>query len=127
MGIGVVITKNGSVVKEISEYLGNGTNNIAEYTAVIRALQETEKLGEKEAIIRSDSQLIIRQLNGAYKIRQAHLKKLSQVVGGFRTKIKVVFEHVPREENEAADMLSKHAIMNHEKNKEGRHADYHKP
>lgn len=112
MGIGVVITRNKEKLLELSEYIGNGTNNIAEYTAVVRALEEIEKLGEKEVTIRSDSQLIIRQLNGEYKVKEPHLLELKKKVDMFRSKMKIKFEHVPREENSNADELSKQAIEN---------------
>ena len=107
MGAGVAVYKDGKLVKEISEYLGNGTNNIAEYTAVIHALETAHEMDEKEVVIRSDSQLLVRQMNGEYKVRDPNLKKLRFRIQGLCVGIKVTFEHIPREENKIADKLSK--------------------
>jgi ribonuclease HI len=107
MGIGIVIKKNGSVLKEISEYIGEGTNNIAEYTAVIRALEYAKKSGESEVHLRSDSQLIVRQLNGDYKTKDPKLKPLKRKIDLLLKDMNVIFEHIPREQNKEADELSK--------------------
>ena len=107
MGIGVVIKKNGVIVLEISEYIGEGTNNIAEYTAVIRALEYVQKMGEKNVHLRSDSQLIVRQLNGDYKTKDPKLLPLKRKIDSLLKGVSVIFEHIPREQNEEADELSK--------------------
>jgi len=107
MGIGVVIYRKGAVVGEISEHIGKGTNNIAEYTAVIRALETVKSMGEKEVLVRSDSQLLVKQLNNEYKIRDAKLKPLKRKIDELCIEMKVGFEHIPREKNEEADRLSK--------------------
>ncbi len=110
MGIGVVILKENKKIKELSEFIGMGTNNIAEYTAVLRALEEIKKLDENEVLIRSDSQLIIRQLNNEYKVKELHLKELKRKIDVYRSSLHIRFEHVPREKNTDADLLSKEAI-----------------
>ncbi len=110
MGIGAVITKEGKVILEISEDIGHGTNNIAEYTAVIRALEEARKLGITEATVRSDSLLLISQLRGEYKVKAPHLRELRRKITKLSEGMKLVFEHVPRENNPHADELSKKAI-----------------
>ena len=74
MGIGAVIKENGKILCEVSESIGHGTNNIAEYTAVVRAIEEAKKLGVKKAEVRSDSLLIIKQLRGEYKVKEFHLR-----------------------------------------------------
>ncbi len=112
MGIGVVFWKNGERINEISEFIGKGTNNIAEYNAVIRALQEAKKLGQKEVIIRSDSQLLIKQLNREYKVKEHHLKPLKLKIDELCLEVRVKFEHIERERNKRADYLSKKAIDN---------------
>lgn len=109
MGIGVVIYKEGKLVKEISEYIGKGTNNIAEYSAVLRALEFAKKEGANEIEIRSDSQLLVKQLTGKYKIKSPHLKELRSKIAVFENSIKVKYKWVPREQNELADCLSKEA------------------
>ena len=66
-GIGVVISKNGRVIKNISSYIGETTNNVAEYTALIWALQEALKLKAEVLKINTDSQLLYRQIKKIYK------------------------------------------------------------
>jgi ribonuclease HI len=110
MGIGAVISKDGKILAEISEAIGDGTNNIAEYTAVIRALEEARKLGVAEATIRSDSLLLISQLKGEYKVKAPHLRELRRKITKLSEGMKLHFEHVPREKNAHADELSKLAI-----------------
>ena len=109
MGIGVVIFHSNRKIKEISEYIGEGTNNVAEYTAVIRALEFAKEKKEKEVHIKSDSQLVVRQLNGEYKVKDEKLKPLKRKIELLMEGIVVRFEHIPREQNEEADILSKEA------------------
>lgn len=110
MGIGVVIYKDGKKIIEASEYAGEGTNNIAEYTALIRALEIAKKMGEKDILIRTDSQLLACQINGEYKVKDKKLKALKAKADALMLEMKVKVEHVPREENEEADELSKRAV-----------------
>lgn len=107
MGIGIVIYREGIIVEELSEYIGLGTNNTAEYTAVIRALETVHSIGDLEAHIKSDSQLIVRQLNGEYKVKDPDLRPLHEKVVHLCKGLKVHFEHIPREHNGEADKLSK--------------------
>lgn len=109
MGIGIVIYADGKIVREISEYIGEGTNNIAEYSALIKALKEIKKLGARKAIIRTDSQLLTRQLSGDYKIKNKKLKELKAIVDDLMSGLVIEIEHIPREENTKADELSKKA------------------
>ena len=110
MGIGAVIREDGKVLCEISESIGHGTNNIAEYTAVIRALEEAKKLGVMKAELRSDSLLVIKQLRMEYKVNEPHLRELRRKAFKTAEGMVIVYKHVPREENEAADELSKRAL-----------------
>jgi len=109
MGIGVVIYKDGVRVEELEEYIGDGTNNIAEYTAVIRALETAHSMGDMDVHLKSDSQLLVRQLNGEYKVRDPGLRPLKEKVDHLCHGLKVHFEHIPREKNGEADKLSKEA------------------
>ncbi|MFA5077778.1 MAG: ribonuclease HI family protein [Candidatus Micrarchaeia archaeon] len=111
MGIGIVIAKNGKTIGQVSEYLGEGTNNIAEYTAVLRALELVKELGEAEVEIRSDSLLLVKQLKGEYKLRAPHLRELKRRILEAAEGLKLDFKWVPREQNSAADALSKDAIL----------------
>lgn len=107
MGIGIVIYRDGMIVEELSEFIGMGTNNVAEYTAVIKALETVHSMGEMEAHVKSDSQLIVRQLNGEYKVKDPGLRPLHERVVHLCRGLKVHFEHIPREHNGEADALSK--------------------
>jgi ribonuclease HI len=107
MGIGIVIYRDGIIVEELSEFIGVGTNNVAEYTAVIKALETVHGMGEMEAHVKSDSQLIVRQLNGEYKVKDPELRPLHEKVVHLCMGLKVHFEHIPREHNNEADALSK--------------------
>jgi ribonuclease HI len=107
MGIGVVIYNGENKVKELSEYLGEGTNNIAEYTAVIRALESAQSMDETDVLRRSDSQLVVRQLNNVYKVKDQKLRPLKKMIEKLCQGMEVKFEHIPREENKEADALSK--------------------
>ena len=105
--LGVVIyDTEGNLLKEQSEFLGKTTNNVAEYTAVIRALEIAKELKAEKVIIFSDSQLVVRQLTGVYKIKTSHILQLIKVVKELERKfIKVEYTHVNREENQVADRL----------------------
>ena len=111
MGIGVVIYRDSMRIEELSEYLGEGTNNIAEYMAVIKALQTAHNMGEMEVHIKSDSQLVIRQLNNEYKVKDPKLKPLKKEIDKLCANMEVFFEHISREKNEEADKLAKEAAM----------------
>jgi ribonuclease HI len=104
-------TPDGAVVAEIAEGLGETTNNVAEYTAVIRGLERARDLGATDVLVRSDSQLLINQLNGVYKVKSEHLRPLylrvRQLASDFG---QTRFEHVPRERNTEADRLANDGV-----------------
>lgn len=103
----VVVDEDGLVLAEVAEGLGETTNNVAEYTAVIRGLEEAERLGAREVLLRSDSQLLINQLIGRYRVKAPHLQPLHRRVRELmRVFDRVDLEHVPRERNAAADALA---------------------
>lgn len=110
MGIGVAIYRDHFCMEQLSEYLGTGTNNVAEYSAVIRALETAHSLGEREVHVKSDSQLVIRQLNNEYKVKDPGLRELKRRIDALRIGLEAHFEHIPREKNTVADKLSKQAI-----------------
>ena len=107
-GAGAVVTaEDGTVLAEVAEGLGETTNNVAEYTAAIRGLEEAQRLGAREVLLRSDSQLMINQLTGHYRVKTAHLRPLHRRVSDLlRAFDRVDLEHVPRERNTAADALA---------------------
>jgi len=111
MGIGIVVYREKKKIMEISEYVGEGTNNIAEYLALIRALEIAKRIGENEVHIKTDSELLARQINGEYRVKDRKLKPLKARVDALMRGMKVKVEHVPREQNEEADELSKRAVL----------------
>ncbi len=107
-GIGLVLTEDGKVVVQRSQDIGWGTNNQAEYRALLAGLTEVIERGIKSLLVRSDSQLLVRQVTGEYKVKDAKLKPLMAEVRALMEKIDgVSFEHVRRELNELADELAK--------------------
>jgi len=110
-GVGVVIYREGLRIKQISNYIGLATNNVAEYTALIYALEEALLLKTKSLNINTDSQLLARQLNKVYKVRHAGIINLYNravhLLTGFE---KVLIKHIPRQENILADKLATEAV-----------------
>lgn len=109
-GIGAVVVIRGQT-HEISEPIGVATNNVAEYTSLIRALEKAESLGASEAEVYMDSELVVRQMRGEYKVKNEGLKPLHSTALGLSGKFSAFsISHVPREENKEADRLSKKAV-----------------
>lgn len=110
-GIGVVVICEGVEVKTVSEPIGEATNNIAEYKAVIRGLREAQALGAEHIKMRTDSQLVFFQLKGEYKVKHANMVPLHQeALGLMKSFKKVECKAVPREENARADELATSAL-----------------
>jgi ribonuclease HI len=91
------------------------TNNVAEYTAAIKALEYLESVGFRGSVeVMGDSQLVIRQFTGEYSVKSAHLKALHERLKSLAKNFeRVSFEWVPRELNSRADYLSKEALHGH--------------
>ena len=117
-GSGAVIRDHlGNIVTSVSEFLGTRTNNFAEYEAVILALAAlakyvgTKNVGETDVVIKMDSELVVLQVNGVYKVKHPDMKaqfaRLMQTAGAFKS---VTFTHVPRSENSDADALANEAM-----------------
>lgn len=111
-GIGVAIaTPRGRAVEDIAEAIGVATNNVAEYSAVLRALQRARELGARRVRVRSDSQLLVEQLAGRYRVKNPTLQRLhGEVRAAADAFDDVRYEHVPRERNRRADALVNRAI-----------------
>ena len=100
-----------TVVHEAGYYLGRATGNIAEYYALLIALEELLVLRADSAVVRSDSELLVRQMSGQYKVKAPGLKFVYERVKRLSTTIaRFELMHVPREENAHADRLAKQAI-----------------
>ncbi|HEX9608670.1 MAG TPA: ribonuclease HI family protein [Candidatus Paceibacterota bacterium] len=117
-GAGAVIAEeNGTVIKEVSEFLGKQTNNFAEYQAVILGLKKLKQLfgsavWHMDIEVRLDSELIVRQLSGKYQIKEPTLFPQYIAVHNMRVKdfSHVTFRHIPREKNKEADRLANEAM-----------------
>jgi len=112
-GCGAVICdETGAVVKELCCYLGQSiTNNVAEYEALNMGLEGVLALGGKELRVQSDSELLVRQLNGLYRVKDEKLKKLYRKALGLLQQLETCrIVHVVREQNRLADRLANQAI-----------------
>lgn len=103
-------------VRKISDYIGVATNNTAEYLALIRGLKEAKALGLKKIKIFLDSVLLVKQIKGIYRVKNANLRHLwSQAQSLLKGFDSYTITHVQRELNREADLLAKRAIRNHKK------------
>lgn len=110
-GVGVIICQDEHVLKNISCFIGEATNNVAEYTALIYALEEALLFKADSVSIKTDSQLLHRQVTGAYKIKEPHLVGLFQRVKDLKDALNSFrIEHIPREKNRGADKLASQAV-----------------
>ncbi len=116
-GAGAVVKNStGENVARVSAFLGHRTNNFAEYEAVIRAFESLgnivkEKADTVDVAVNLDSELIVKQMRGEYKVKHPVLKeqhsRLLQYIGAYKT---VVFTHIPRAQNAEADTLANEAM-----------------
>ncbi|HEX7247639.1 MAG TPA: ribonuclease HI family protein [Actinomycetota bacterium] len=106
-----LVAADGTVLSEVAEGLGETTNNVAEYTAVIRGLERAHELGVRAVLLRSDSQLLINQLTGVYRVKTPHLQPLHRRVREIASRFdSIEYEHVRRERNTEADRLANEAV-----------------
>ena len=110
--IGVVISDpRGGVLDELAEAIGVATNNVAEYRAVLRGLQRAQALGATEVEIVNDSELVARQLTGAYKVKHPAMKPLhAEAMAALRGFDRWHIRSVPRAQNARADELVNQAL-----------------
>jgi ribonuclease HI len=110
-GAGVYILQNGRPAAGIARYLGMATNNIAEYTAAIIGLEYALKQGATSVKLFADSELLVKQLNGEYRVKNEGLKPLYLRVKELIEKIRrVEVQYISRELNKEADALANKAI-----------------
>jgi ribonuclease HI len=107
----VIVSPEGHIVAKIGKFLGDATNNVAEYTGLILGLRRARAMGIKSLEVLSDSELMVRQLAGDYAVKAEHLRPLFEeakaLLAGFAD---VEVRHIPREENAQADLMSNRAI-----------------
>ncbi|MGE5235620.1 MAG: ribonuclease HI family protein [Acidobacteriota bacterium] len=110
-GCGIVLDLAGHGREEHTLYLGKATNNVAEYAALLAVLERARAIGIRELEVRSDSELLVRQMTGSYRVKAPHLQRLwlaaSQLA---RTFGRLAVRHIPRERNGDADRLANQAI-----------------
>jgi ribonuclease HI len=113
IGVVIEIEKDGetAVIAELGETIGMATNNVAEYRAIIRGLEEAQRLGSDTVTCLLDSLLVVEQLNGNYRVKSADMKPLHSRVQELRQRFALVtFQHVSREQNQEADRLVNDAL-----------------
>jgi ribonuclease HI len=110
--IGVRIESlDGKVLKQFGRVIGLATNNVAEYTALEEALLQAKGLGASDLDVRSDSELLVRQFNGRYRVKSPHLsRQLARIRQLGQTFLSVTLTHVRREQNREADRLANEAL-----------------
>ncbi|MBT4483640.1 MAG: ribonuclease HI family protein [Candidatus Latescibacteria bacterium] len=116
--IGYTIEKDGVLLEEKYAYIGKTTNNVAEYKAFLASLKRMMELGATEVTVYSDSELVVRQINGIYKVKNPGLKPLYTEIKMLLTELdscKVI--HVNRENNSLADNLANRALKEHKSGK----------
>jgi ribonuclease HI len=111
-GIGILIEdESGHILKRLARYLGKATNNQAEYTALIDGLKAAAELGAEEVSVFADSELVVKQMKGEYKVKNADLQEkhgeAKRIAAGFK---KIAYTYIPREKNREADALANEAI-----------------
>lgn len=111
-GIGIVVyDQNQEIVLQHHEYIGKATNNVAEYTAVVKAFERIKEFKPNSVRFFLDSELVVKQLNQEYKIKNEKLGKLFIIIWNARQSYQdVSFVHIPRAQNKLADSLVNKAL-----------------
>lgn len=111
-GIGIIIKdEDGRVIRSLYKYIGQATNNIAEYTALVYALQEALILGLKDIEVYSDSELLVKQLNSEYKVKNSNLRAYYEQFLHLKTGFnRLEIKQIAREENKETDKLANQAV-----------------
>ncbi len=105
--------EQGRLIACISQRIGTTTNNQAEYRAIIAALEKVISLGAKQVDVKSDSELVVKQINGEYRVKKAALKPLYQRVKELQGRQEgFTITYIPREQNIEADNLANLALDN---------------
>jgi ribonuclease HI len=107
----VIVSPDGHIVAKIGKFLGESTNNVAEYMGLILGLKRAKAMGIKELDVFADSELLVKQLSGDYAVKAEHLKPLhDEAKALLKAFTEIQVRHIPREENAAADAMSNRAI-----------------
>lgn len=110
--IGAIIRdERGRLLASISQRIGRATNNQAEYRAIIAALEKALALGARQVELNSDSELVVRQIKGQYRVRKEALRPLYQRVKELQSLLEgFTIRHIPRQQNREADKLANAAL-----------------
>lgn len=110
--IGAIIRdERGRLLASISQPIGRATNNQAEYRAIIAALEKALALGARQVELNSDSELVVRQIKGQYRVRKEALRPLYQRVKELQSRLEgFTIKHIPRQQNREADKLANAAL-----------------
>ena len=107
----VILDEKGRVLARLGRFLGKQTNNVAEYQGLLLGLRRARQMGAREVEVRADSQLLIRQLQGKYAVKNEVLKRLhEEALALLRSFERYELTHIPREQNTLADEMSNRAI-----------------
>ena len=102
----MLVDEDGTILREVGEYLGTATNNVAEWSALLAGLTAALELGVEDLVVRMDSELVVRQVSGVYRVKHPDLiplhGKARQLLRRFRS---VDVAHVPRKQNALADRV----------------------
>jgi len=108
---GYALFEGGELVFSYGQKMGTVTNNVAEYEGLLKGLEKSLELGASEISVKSDSQLLVRQLLGQYKVKAPHIIPLVEKAKLLLSRFsKVEIAHIPREENKVADALCNQAL-----------------
>ncbi len=113
-GCGIVLQdQKGNILQTKGKYLGQGTNNTAEYEGLLGCLELAAPFNPEELEVFSDSLLLVNQINGVYRIKQPHLQRLRDRIQAQAKELSFDFtiQHIPREQNKLADKLARRAII----------------
>jgi ribonuclease HI len=107
----VIVNPAGHIVAKVGKFLGEETNNVAEYMGLILGLKRAKAMGIKDLEVLADSELVVKQVNGEYAVKAEHLQPLhAEAVALYKSFDQIELRHIPREENDAADAMSNRAI-----------------
>jgi len=112
-GLGVIVkNEQGDVVLSLNGYIGTATNNVAEYTALVTLLKRMARAGCTRLVVHSDSELLVRQMNGTYRVKdptlRKHYRQAKKLIEALPFQVEV--RHIPREKNRDADRLANMGI-----------------
>ncbi len=108
---GALLQQEGRTFVEINEYLGNTTNNVAEWTGLLKILEKASELGVKDIEVRMDSELVVKQVLGQYRVKHPGLIPIAEKVSSLKKRFpKFKITHVRREYNKDADRLANQAL-----------------